>query len=143
VWGRRTTTGLVRVLVSRRAHGDFNLDLVATDVLERRRRALVDLPWTMLDEHHGTDVVRVGAPGEGDRRAVAAGTCCAVSEVTASTRWGTMSLDAPAAIRAVLGRHGVALRGERRCTGCDESYFSHRMRGESQRQIVAVWKEAA
>ncbi len=36
------------------ADGDFHRTDVAFAELEPRRRAFVDLPWTMLDEHHGT-----------------------------------------------------------------------------------------
>lgn len=49
------------------ADGDFHLTAVPSDELERRRRAFVDLPWTMLDQVHGTDVVRVDTPGGHDR----------------------------------------------------------------------------
>jgi copper oxidase (laccase) domain-containing protein len=62
-----TMTGTVRLLCSQRAHGDFHLERVARSVLENRRRSLVDLPWTMLTEPHGTGVVEVTEPGEQDR----------------------------------------------------------------------------
>jgi copper oxidase (laccase) domain-containing protein len=70
-WSVATTTGLVRALTSDRSDGDFHAGHAWAGQpeggdLDRRRRALVDLPWTMLDEHHGTTVVRVGAPGDGD-----------------------------------------------------------------------------
>lgn len=54
--------------VSTRADGDFHLDRVPPAELDARRRGLVDLPWTMLDERHGTGVVVVDRPGGGDRR---------------------------------------------------------------------------
>lgn len=47
-------------------HGDFHLERVDPTTLDVRRRALVDLPWTMLDEVHGTEVVIVDGPGAGD-----------------------------------------------------------------------------
>lgn len=56
----------VHVRVSVRADGDFHRTEVPFDELDARRRAFVDLPWTMLDEHHGTTVVRVSEPGEHD-----------------------------------------------------------------------------
>src|SRR5215204_267810 len=70
-WSVATTTGLVRALTSDRSDGDFHAGHAWAGRpeggdLDRRRRALVDLPWTMLDEHHGTTVVRVDAPGDGD-----------------------------------------------------------------------------
>lgn len=37
----------------------------AGPVLASRRRAVVDLPWTWLQQVHGADVVTVRAPGEG------------------------------------------------------------------------------
>lgn len=56
------------VRCSTRADGDFHLDRVDRAVLAARRRRLVDLPWTMLDEVHGTEVVTVDRPGAADRR---------------------------------------------------------------------------
>jgi copper oxidase (laccase) domain-containing protein len=66
-WTVPVPGGRVRVRCSERADGDFHLDHVDPVVLEARRRALVDLPWTMLDEVHGVDVVQVVAPGAADR----------------------------------------------------------------------------
>jgi polyphenol oxidase len=191
--------------------------------LRRRRRELVDLPWTMLDQQHGTEVVEVDAPGERDGRvgdvlvtslsstvlgvwagdcapvvlvsdsatvavhagwrglaagvidvAVTAlgpattparaflgpciGPCCyefdpadlvsvaggvAVSEqeLTATTTWGTSSLDVPAAVSGALARHGIPLDRSAECTGCDPRYFSHRRRNDLERHVVAVWKD--
>ncbi len=69
--GRGTVIGRrlgepVHVRWSVRADGDFHRVDVPLADLERRRRRLVDLPWTMLDEHHGTDVVVVDHPGGND-----------------------------------------------------------------------------
>jgi polyphenol oxidase len=58
---------VVRAVASTRADGDFHLDRVHPDELERRRRSLVDLPWTMLHEVHGVGLVEVTTPGGGDR----------------------------------------------------------------------------
>lgn len=66
-WSVATAAGTVSVLASTRADGDFNLDRVPPHLLDVRRRGLVDLPWTMLYERHGTDVVAVDRPGAGDR----------------------------------------------------------------------------
>ena len=66
-WSIPTAAGPVRVLASTRSDGDFHLDRVPAAELEERRRRLVDMPWTMLDERHGTDVVVVDRPGGGDR----------------------------------------------------------------------------
>jgi polyphenol oxidase len=65
-WRHTTSTGTVQVVVSTKSDGDFNRDRVDPVTLDSRRRGVVDLPWTMLDEQHGTDVVAVGVPGHGD-----------------------------------------------------------------------------
>jgi polyphenol oxidase len=62
----RSTGAPVHVRWSSRADGDFHRTEVPLAELDQRRRRLVDLPWTMLDEHHGTVVVRVEQPGECD-----------------------------------------------------------------------------
>ncbi len=64
----RTAAGSLRIECSSRADGDFHRMSVPYAELDRRRRAFVDLPWTMLDEHHGTTVVHVDRPGAGDGR---------------------------------------------------------------------------
>jgi polyphenol oxidase len=221
-WEHTTRTGTVRVVVSTRLHGDFHLERVPEADLRRRRRELVDLPWTMLDEQHGTEVVEVHAPGAGDGhtgdvlvtslpstvlgvwagdcapvvlvsdratvavhagwRGLAAGVidvavtalgpttsaraflgpcigpCCyefdpadlvsvaggvglSEQELTATTTWGTPSLDVPAAVSGALARHGIPLDRSAECTGCDHRYFSHRCRNDLERHVVAVWKD--
>lgn len=62
----RRTGATVHVRWSARTDGDFHRTEVPLAELEPRRRRLVDLPWTMLDEHHGTRVVTVERPGDGD-----------------------------------------------------------------------------
>ncbi|MFP5488551.1 MAG: laccase domain-containing protein, partial [Acidimicrobiia bacterium] len=57
---------MVHVRCSTRSHGDFHRIDVPGDELEARRRSLVDLPWSMLDEHHGVTAREVTAPGEHD-----------------------------------------------------------------------------
>jgi copper oxidase (laccase) domain-containing protein len=56
----------VNVVVSHRADGDFNSDVVLKNVLQLRRRKLVDLPWTQLSEVHGLSSLWVNRPGEFD-----------------------------------------------------------------------------
>jgi copper oxidase (laccase) domain-containing protein len=65
---RLTAGGLARSTWTTRADGDFHADFVAPADLERRQRAVVDLPWTFLAEEHGAEVVVVGRPGEGNGR---------------------------------------------------------------------------
>ena len=56
----------VALRCSVRADGDFHRTAVPLDELEPRRRAFVDLPWSMPDQRHGTTVVRVTDPGGAD-----------------------------------------------------------------------------
>ena len=56
----------VNFVVSHRADGDFNSDVVLPDLLKTRRRKLVDLPWTQLSEVHGLSSLWVNSPGEFD-----------------------------------------------------------------------------
>ncbi|MCB0993689.1 MAG: polyphenol oxidase family protein [Acidimicrobiales bacterium] len=57
----------VQVLMTTRAQGDLRLGQPA-DVLERRRRSVVDLPWSTLDQVHGRSLLEVETPGEGAGR---------------------------------------------------------------------------
>jgi len=59
-----TVVGPARLRYTTRADGDFHADLVAPDELRRRQRAVVDRPWTFLDEVHGVEVVTVREPGQ-------------------------------------------------------------------------------
>lgn len=54
------------VTTSTRTDGDMHPHRTAPSDLGRRRRALVDLPWTMLDQIHGVGTVTVDHPGAGD-----------------------------------------------------------------------------
>lgn len=54
----------VHLLSTSKADGDLNPDVVSATELVRRQRALVALPWTWLDEVHGTDVAVVRYPGD-------------------------------------------------------------------------------
>jgi len=215
----RTDRGAVSVVVSTRDDGNFNRDHAPADELESARRRLIDLPWTLLDERHGTNVVRVDWPGEHDGavadaavtqladavlgvwvgdcapvvlvadsgelgvvhagwRGLAAGVlanaidafvqppsramlgpvlrgCCnefgtadlhdvaaaigvGPDAVRSTTRWGTGSLDLAACVAHVLHGRGVELDDLEICTGCDASYYSNRMRRESERHVVAA-----
>lgn len=58
--------GVVHVRCSRRLDGDFHRTAVPVRQLEPRRRRFVDLPWTMLDQHHGVAVREIMAPGDHD-----------------------------------------------------------------------------
>jgi copper oxidase (laccase) domain-containing protein len=213
----------VRVRCSTRRDGDFHRLDVPFDELDRRRGAFVGLPWTMLDEHHGTTIVRVDGPGAGDGalgdvaitsaddavlgcwvgdcapvvlvgahrefavvhagwRGLAAGVidaacaafdepvaealigpaigpCCyefgaddliavgrgvraAPETITGRTRAGELALDVPGAVRAACRWNGIALTELASCTGCTYDGFSHRVRGDRERHVVAVWRQA-
>ena len=58
-----------------------------------------------------------------------------------TTARGAPALDLPAAVRAALVRAGVALvHDEHLCTACAaDRCFSHRARGEVERQATVVW----
>ena len=58
------------------------------------------------------------------------------------TSTGRAALDMPAAIGAALDELDVGVEHRSRCTGCDSEtfFFSHRVRGERERQVMAVWK---
>ncbi len=62
--------------------------------------------------------------------------------VEGETSWGTPALDLPAAVRAALARVAVELTWDSGvCTACSpEGYFSHRSRGEAERQAMFVWR---
>lgn len=63
--------------------------------------------------------------------------------VRASTARGLPALDLRAGVHAALGAACVEVVAEvRRCTACSEDLFSHRARGESQRQALVVWRQA-
>ena len=205
---------------SLRQDGDFHLDQDPA-ALEARRRQLVDLPWSMPDEHHGVDVAEVRHPGDQDRawvdglvtecsgavigiwvgdcapvalwgesgrfggvhvgwrglvggilaNAVAAIRCrpddavagvigpcihaCCYEfgaadlermvarfgpGVAGRTSAGRPALDMPAAVTAALAELGVEVEDRSECTGCNaDRWFSHRVRGERERQVMAVW----
>jgi copper oxidase (laccase) domain-containing protein len=219
-----SSVGTVRWVVSVRDDGDFRPERVAPELLWRRQRQLVDLPWTLVDQVHGTGVVEVAAPGEANAvrgdiiatsvagavigiwvgdcvplllispqgrivmahvgwRGLVAGVvqeavrqlvpsvavigphirpCCyqfSRSDIELVARSISVDpelispaseghgdvLDMGAAVGHVLKREGVAdLRyGPEQtpvCTGCDQRWFSHRIRSESERHVMAAWR---
>lgn len=80
-------------------------------------------------EFGGDDLARVA-------RAVGA----SADRVTARDRLGRPSLDMRVAVEVGLARHGIEIDTDAPCTGCDLRYFSHRVRGERERHVVAVWR---
>jgi copper oxidase (laccase) domain-containing protein len=64
-------------------------------------------------------------------------------EVRGRTREGRPALDLPAAVGAALAAAGVEeVEWIGGCTACGEGSFSHRARGEEERQAVLAWIEA-
>ncbi len=63
--------------------------------------------------------------------------------VEGRTSDGRRALDVPATVRLALGELGVALDDRTACTGCHgDRWFSHRVRRERGRHVMAVWKDA-
>jgi YfiH family protein len=79
--------------------------------------------------------------GEADLERVAGVLGPTVRAVAAS---GAPALDLPAAVRAALARAGAVLVADRGvCTACAaDLHFSHRARGEPERQAMLVWRAA-
>jgi YfiH family protein len=64
------------------------------------------------------------------------------TDVRGRTSWGTLSLDLRAAVRGQLSRSGVSLVAVAdECTMCTPGYFSHRGRGDDERQALFVWRQ--
>ena len=62
-------------------------------------------------------------------------------DVRGVTSGGQPALDVPAAVRAALERAGARLvHDEDVCTACSPNHYSHRARGELERQAVVVWR---
>lgn len=56
---------------------------------------------------------------------------------------GRSALDVPATITASLARNGVSLDVTGGCTGCDDRWFSHRVRSDPGRHATVAWWEVA
>jgi copper oxidase (laccase) domain-containing protein len=64
--------------------------------------------------------------------------------VEGRTTDGRPALDVPATVAASLARHGVVLDVSGPCTGCDDRWFSHRVRTDIGRHaVVASWEAVA
>lgn len=99
-----TLTGGARVLSTGWESGDLGGD---GPLVDRRRRAVVDLPWTVLHQVHGARVVAVERPGAGTGEAADAAVTAAAGAVLA-----VMTADcAPVAMASPEGLIGVAHAG--------------------------------
>jgi len=64
--------------------------------------------------------------------------------VEGRTTEGSLALDVPATVAAMLAHHGVVLDVTGPCTGCDVRWFSHRARTDVGRHaVVACWGAVA
>lgn len=78
-----------------------------------------------------------------DLALVAAGVGADMRAITASTSDGRTALDVPRAVAAALGRRGIELDVVGPCTGCDDRWFSHRVRRDAERHATIGWMESA
>lgn len=79
--------------------------------------------------------------GESDLNLVAAGTRVDREMLTGATTEGGRSLDVPTAVSEVLRRRDIELEMPVGCTGCDDRWFSHRVRVDTARHAVVAWNE--
>jgi copper oxidase (laccase) domain-containing protein len=77
--------------------------------------------------------------GETELELVAGGVGADLAEVACSTRAGRLGLDVPAAVRSACGDLDLGVLAG--CTGCEFPGFSHRVRRDPQRHVVAVWQQ--
>lgn len=81
--------------------------------------------------------------GAGDLELVADGVGADRNGIGGVTADGRAALDLPAAVRSGLARHGIELAVTGPCTGCDDRWFSHRVRADVGRHAVVAWSESA
>jgi copper oxidase (laccase) domain-containing protein len=79
--------------------------------------------------------------GADDLALVAAGIGESVAGVAGTTSVGALALDVPTAVAAFARRLDVPLSVLGGCTGCAYPGFSHRVRRDRERHVVAVWQE--
>jgi polyphenol oxidase len=77
--------------------------------------------------------------GADDLARVATGVHADPHAVTGATRSGSIALDVTAAVQAGCAHHWVTVETVAGCTGCRFDGFSHRVRSEPQRHVVAAW----
>lgn len=79
---------------------------------------------------------------EGDLQRVARGVEASPDDVRGTTADGLTALDVPAALTAALDASGAATAtraATEGCTGCDDRWFSHRMRLDAGRHALVGW----
>lgn len=80
--------------------------------------------------------------GADDLQSVAAGLDVAPERIACRSDEGRLALDVPGAVAAFAARLGADLIRLGGCTGCEFPGFSHRVRRDPQRHVVAVWQES-
>lgn len=63
------------------------------------------------------------------------------SDVATTTAWGTPALDLAAAVASACRTVGLRVDDTGTCTACSSTHWSHRARGEPQRQALVAWLE--
>lgn len=76
--------------------------------------------------------------GADDLDAVAAGVHAEAGVVRGVTAGNDPALDVAAAVRCALRHHGIDLRVVGPCTGCDDRWFSHRVRSDPERHATVA-----
>ncbi len=122
---------VLHVVATDRSHGDLHVD--SSDV-QKRRRAIVDVPWTWLRQVHGNDVVAVDVPGahagaEADASFTAAPKAALAVNVADC---------APVALLSTQGLIGVAHAGWRGVSGGVLENTVEAMRNAGAQDLVGV-----
>lgn len=81
--------------------------------------------------------------GLDELRAVAAGVHATAEAIGGRTRTGSLALDVGAAVGSALELHNIAVDVWGPCTGCDDRWFSHRVRADTGRHATVAMLEAA
>jgi YfiH family protein len=74
--------------------------------------------------------------GQDDLGAVADGVHASAGDIVGATIDGGLALDVVAAVRSALRHHGIELDAVGPCTGCDDRWFSHRVRTDRGRHAT-------
>ncbi len=102
-------TGDTRVVCTGWAHGDM---AGSGPVVERRRRAVVDVPWTVLCQVHGARVVTVDEPGgaAGEAADAAVTRCTGAALAVLSADCAPVALASPEGVSGVVHAGWKGLR---------------------------------
>ena len=76
--------------------------------------------------------------GRDDLARSRAGVHASPAAIAGTTLDGTAALDVPAAVRSALDHHAIDLDAVGPCTGCDDRWFSHRVRADLGRHATVA-----